>query len=255
MRIAIILSILFFFTSVFTIIVATNPKDSPKKMAYRGTLVKLPFNDLTDTLMLNDESQMTDSLSQIQEFVLRENGRIILYNDGRISTNGISSGLNLAVNALRKNDHTISDMALSESNQWVIIYDKNKYLSANLPYEMRLELDDYQKMEQQIHTVALNAVNDWLIIGDSTFSTSNFTLKQYIDYGQRKLGGIETAHLDDQSLLVFLQNGVIVHGTLPENVDSMITHVSKPVARCRYYQTGEYFIRYYDGSVMAKLNR
>jgi hypothetical protein len=239
--------ILIFAAIAFTSMKIWKPgrfENANTKIIYRGFLYS---DDLVSIPKIVDNSEL-EIERQPREVVFDPDGKFIIYSDGSVEQYNVSSGLNNAVSALIQNGHHIEDVYLTGYNQWAVIFDKNRYLCSNIPHEMKLELDEYRRNGQGIHTIALTDNNDWLILGDSTFSTSAEHVKHYIDYGQQKFGPIETAHFDDRSLVIILQNGNVTYGQVPDKVKRAITTGNKTIHRLRYRQNGSYFIRYADES-------
>jgi hypothetical protein len=215
-------------------------------LVYRG-----PINRMQDSFVaqeLNSDSTIHETRRLLKEVLLDPDGKFSYYADGTIEHYNISSGLSITISGLVRNNHSIEDISLTAYNQWVVIFNQNRYLCSNIPHELKLELDDYRRHGQSIHTITLTDNNDWLIIGDSSFSTSAEHVKHYIDYGQQKFGPIKTAHFDDQSLVVILQNGNVTYGQVPDKVKRAVATGSKTINRLRYIQNGSYFIRYADES-------
>lgn len=173
--------------------------------------------------------------------ITKTNGDVALYGRNGCARSGVPSGLDRALTELNNDREYISDVQLTENGRWLILYGNNGFRWNDIPYSLEKEIRDYNANNEEVTAVTFNDAGDWIVITTQHISSSDYRVQDWIAEGMDDFGGVLTACLTDDGLVVVFERGYKFLGNIPTDLRQALRETSWDVYRLKIAGTAWFF--------------
>lgn len=180
------------------------------------------------------------------------NGDLMLYGDNGWAATGCPTGLTNALHKLNEDEELIDDVQLTDDGKWLILYGDNGLRWNDIPYSLEKKLREYNSNHESITSVTFNDDGDWIVITTKHFSTSDSKITEWIAEGMEDYGGVYTACITDEAIVVVYEDGFRFLGDVPEDLINRLRKADFDVYRLKIASDGSWFFS--DGKRRYRYN-
>lgn len=170
-----------------------------------------------------------------------DGGRVAFLKSSGWVASGVPSGLIDDLKELDGSGKTLREVVLTEKGSWLIIYGSCGYSSNLIPTDLRDKLSKWNDEAEEIISVTFNDNGDWIAITKDKYSASEDYMYDMIDEGEDKYGGILSAHLTNDGMVLCFKRGYKYRGYVPERLKEKLRESKIDVSTVKFLSDGTYF--------------
>lgn len=173
--------------------------------------------------------------------ITKTNGDVALYGKNGCARSHVPRGLDEALSQLNRDGEYIDDVQLTENGRWLVLYGDNGLKWNDIPYSLEKKLREYNSNGEVITSVTFNDYGDWLIISTEHISASDSRVQEWLAEGMDRFGGVLTACMTDEGLVVVFEGGYRFLGDIPDDLEYALKNTSWDVYRLKIAGTAWFF--------------
>lgn len=174
--------------------------------------------------------------------ITRTNGDVALNGRNNYVTSATPQDLNSKLRELKRNNHLIDDVTLTENGKWVILWDTNDASwSSGLPQQLVNKINDYHSKGYVVRSITFNDSGDWVIVSDEYFSASSTELTNWLQGGTENYGKLWSVAVTDNGAVAVYDRGFRYRGNVPEDMKRALRETSYDVYRLKYAGSSWFF--------------
>ncbi len=155
--------------------------------------------------------------------ITESNGDVAINGGNGYTSDGLPSSMLNDLKEIRDMKEVVQDITLTERGEYVIIYGNNGIRCSNgIPNAMYEVLKDMNSKREKIISAVFNDNGEWIVISEEHYNASSDSIRDMMKEGAQTYGGIYSACLTNNSLIVVFERGYRSRGDIPSSLSDAI---------------------------------
>lgn len=174
--------------------------------------------------------------------ITKTNGDVALNGKNNYVVSAVPQGLSDKLRELKRGNHLIDDVTLTENGKWVILWDTNDATwTTNAPSQLVEKIREYNDNGYVVRSITFNDRGEWAIVSDEYFSSSSTTLQNWLNDGRENYGKLWSVAIADDGAVAVYERGFRYRGNVPEDMKQALRETSYDVYRLKFAGTSWFF--------------
>lgn len=174
--------------------------------------------------------------------ITRTNGDVALNGRNNYVVSAVPQNLSDKLRELKRGNHLIDDVTLTENGKWVILWDTNDATwTTDAPSQLVDKINEYHRNGYVVRSITFNDRGEWAIVSDEYYSSSSTDLQNWLRGGTENYGKLWTVAIADDGAVAVYDRGFRYRGNVPEGLKQALRETSYDVYRLKYAGSSWFF--------------